>query len=204
MGTFGLTFDALRAANLKRIPLFKNGKGEIAHPPIVEHGEDCGLASLANRCGDSCKQLTVGSDWSLGEWVTAVTGELGELANLIKKVRRGDLKLDDARPELAKELADVACYLDILALQCGVDLGDAVVNKFNEVSKRIGVDVMLGDPVAALATIPRSAELIEVLRNMRTQSGGWDNCPFCRGEYPVLDGKDPFEWHGPNCLLRSV
>lgn len=118
-GTNGLTFNTLRGGNLARLPQFKNRKGETAHSKID------------------------GSDWSLGEWVTAVTGELGELANLVKKVRRGDMSLDEARPELAKELADVVIYLDILAFQCGVDLGKATIEKFNEVSERVGSNVVI-------------------------------------------------------------
>lgn len=136
-----LTFDQLRNANLARIPLFKNSKGEIAHPPMIKHGR---CNEFPFNCDKSCVPLTVGSDWSIADWVTAVTGELGEFANIAKKVRRGDLTMDEARASMAKELADVACYLDILALQCGVNLGDAVVEKFNEVSDRIGVDVKLG------------------------------------------------------------
>src|SRR5690606_19258820 len=65
-------------------------------------------------------------------------GELGEAANLLKKVDRGDLTLDEARPALARELADVQTYLDLLAHRLGVDLGDATVQKWNEVSERIG------------------------------------------------------------------
>ena len=34
-------------------------------------------------------------------------------------------------------------YLDILAMRAGVDLGDATVAKFNEVSERVGCDVMI-------------------------------------------------------------
>ena len=114
-----LTFDALRQANLTRIPLFKNGKGEPAHSEPD------------------------GSDWSLAEWCNAVTGELGEAANLIKKIGRGDLSLEEARLELGKEFADIQTYLDILAYQAGVDLGEATIQKWNEVSKRVGCNVRL-------------------------------------------------------------
>lgn len=126
--TSTLRFADLRNANLARLPLFKNGKGEPAH------------------------DTADGSDWSPGDWVMAVTGELGEAANIMKKLRRGDYTLDDrpkelkgdtVREALAKEFADVACYLDILSMQFGVDLGEAVRAKFNEVSRRIGVEVYL-------------------------------------------------------------
>jgi NTP pyrophosphatase (non-canonical NTP hydrolase) len=116
-----LTFVALRAANLFRLPLFTNAKGEPAHT-----NPD-------------------GSDWTPGEWSNAVMGELGEAANLIKKVRRGDLTMEEARPALAKEFADAVTYLDILAYQCGVDLGDATRAKWDEVSERVGLDIRMRD-----------------------------------------------------------
>jgi len=117
--TDGLTFNTLRGANLARLPQFKNKKGDPAHSEPD------------------------GSDWSLGDWCTAVTGELGEAANLIKKVKRGDLTLDEAREDISKELADVQTYLDILAFRCGIDLGKATMDKFNEVSKRVGSTVRI-------------------------------------------------------------
>ena len=117
--TDGLTFNALRGANKARLPQFKNSKGEPAHEK-----ED-------------------GSDWSLAEWMNAVAGELGEAANIIKKVRRGDLTLEEARPMLAEEFADIVTYLDITAMQAGVDLGKATQEKFNKVSKRVGSSVRL-------------------------------------------------------------
>lgn len=111
--TDGLTFNVLRAANEKRLPEFKNSKGDIAH------------------------SKSDGSDWSLTDWATAVTVEVGEACNIIKKIRRGDLTLEEARPALAKEFADVVIYLDLLAKQAGINLGSATIDKFNEVSDRV-------------------------------------------------------------------
>lgn len=121
-----LSFDALRFANVQRIPLFKNRLGGPAH------------------------SQPDGSDWSLGEWMNAVVGELGELANLLKKKQRGDFgdspeKAEWLQGEIADELADVQTYLDILAFRCGVDLGEATISKFNRVSNRVGADVYIGD-----------------------------------------------------------
>ena len=117
--TDGLTLNVLREANTRRLPQFKNAKGEIAHKKVD------------------------GSDWSLNDWLTAVTGELGEAANLLKKVRRGDFTLDEVREEIGNELADVVTYLDILAKQCGIDLGQATIDKFNAVSHRVGSDIYI-------------------------------------------------------------
>lgn len=114
--TDGLTFNTLRQANLQRIPTFRNAKGEE-----TDH-----------------------SKWGLCQWLTAVCGELGEAANLIKKIERGDFTLDEARAELAKELADTQTYLDLLAHAAGINLGRATIEKFNEVSKRIGSPVYIG------------------------------------------------------------
>lgn len=126
MSTSKLTFQILRLANATRLPLFKNSKGELAHD-------------------------TTGSDWSLLEWGGAMAGEAGELCNLLKKVRRGDLDINDkaVRAEIGKEIADVQIYLDLIAMQCGVSLAHATVAKFNEVSRRVGVEVYItcDDPV---------------------------------------------------------
>jgi Predicted pyrophosphatase len=115
----GLSFDTLAAANMARLPQFRNAKGELSHSEPD------------------------GSDWTPNDWMTAVTGEVGEAANVLKKVRRGDLSMDEARESLGKEFADIVTYLSILAMQCGVDLGDAVTNKFNEVSARVGSTVYI-------------------------------------------------------------
>lgn len=127
--TSSLTFAALRAANTSRLPLFRNPLGEPAHA------------------------RPDGSDWSLGDWCTATIGELGEAANILKKIRRGDLTLEQARPALAAELADVQCYLDHLASQAGIDLGEATVAKWNAVSERCGIGLRLraDDGLAAVA-----------------------------------------------------
>lgn len=118
-----LTFSQLRIANCHRLPLFKNARGERAHTEVD------------------------GSDWTPADWLTAVVGELGEAANIMKKIKRGDfapgVELDMAREALAFEFADVATYLDILAFQHGVDLGEAIREKFNMVSKRVDCKVVL-------------------------------------------------------------
>ena len=114
-----LTFDELRAANVRRLPQFKNRKGEPAH------------------------SAPDGSDWKLSAWCNAVLGELGELANLIKKIERGDMTLAEAYADVSDELADTQTYLDILAFRCGVNLGNATASKFNRVSDRVGSDVKL-------------------------------------------------------------
>ncbi len=117
--TTGLRLDALRGANAARLPTFRNKHGALAH-------------SKAD-----------GSDWSPAQWLQAVTGELGEYANIRKKFERGDLTAEEFQIAAAKELADVQTYLDLLAMQVGVDLGQATIDKFNEVSERVKSPVRL-------------------------------------------------------------
>jgi NTP pyrophosphatase (non-canonical NTP hydrolase) len=113
-----LNFKTLREANTKRLPLFKDKQGRICHMPD-------------------------GSDWSDAQWLQALVGELGEYANLKKKVERGDLTFEDAKDDLARELADIVTYIDLLAFRLNIDLGEAVRQKFNEVSNRIGVSIKI-------------------------------------------------------------
>ena len=114
-----LTFKQLREANVLRLPEFKNNNGRIAHTEPD------------------------GSDWSLGEWMCALVGEVGEAANLIKKIRRDDVRLEDVRADLADELADIQIYLDLLAFRAGIDLGQATIDKFNKKSFQVGCEVWL-------------------------------------------------------------
>jgi len=114
----GLKFEELRIANVTRLPQFKDKNGRICHLPD-------------------------GSDWSDAQWLNAITGELGELCNLVKKIDRGDYTKIELIDELCDELADIQTYLDITAFRLGVDLGAATRKKFNKVSERIDCDVRL-------------------------------------------------------------
>lgn len=111
--TDGLTFNTLRSANIARLPTFKNSKGEPAH------------------------SMPDGSDWSPAQWFQAVTGELGEYANIRKKFERGDINEEEFMTLAKAELADVVTYLDILAFRLGIDLGKATIEKFNFISDRV-------------------------------------------------------------------
>lgn len=81
--------------------------------------------------------------WSASDWMTAIVGELGEAASLIKMRNRerdglpGN-KFSPTQKQIADELADVLTYLDLLAAMQGIDLGRAAVQKFNETSERVG------------------------------------------------------------------
>ncbi len=82
--------------------------------------------------------------WTTADWSNALCGESGELANVVKKIRRhqtGAVNVGDPSPEdlvrmAADELADVVIYADLLADHLGIDLAKAVAIKFNRTSKK--------------------------------------------------------------------
>ncbi len=84
------------------------------------------------RCNKDIRPL---HDWTSLEWSACIAGEVGELCNFLKKIKRGD-KIP--KKELAHELADIVSYVDLTAASLDIDLGKAVKEKFNIVSKRHG------------------------------------------------------------------
>lgn len=121
-----LTFDAVRGQNFTRCRRW--------HPGYPDDG------------------------WTGADWSNAVCGEAGEMANIVKKLRRldthavggaqrGGPSMTELPPagdrerlmaDLADEIADVFCYLDLLAMFYGIDLPAAIISKFNRVSERQG------------------------------------------------------------------
>jgi hypothetical protein len=76
------------------------------------------------------------AQWTVADWSNAMCGEAGEAANIVKKIRRHDCGLqgtgDPSKEQLigmlAEELADIY----------DIDLGRAIIRKFNAVSRRQG------------------------------------------------------------------
>ncbi|MGK7753760.1 hypothetical protein [Roseovarius sp. C03] len=84
-----------------------------------------------------------------------LAGEIGELCNLVKKLHRhrgaiagnraaDPLVEDKLLAEIFEELGDALVSLDLLAMDLGLDLGPAAVEKFNRVSERVGIPVYIG------------------------------------------------------------
>jgi NTP pyrophosphatase (non-canonical NTP hydrolase) len=71
-----------------------------------------------------------------------MAGEVGEACNVIKKLARERMGIRGSRSslfDLAEELADVVICADLIAMHVGIDLGDAVKEKFNKTSAKIGL-----------------------------------------------------------------
>ena len=125
-----LSFQELRVANLERC-------NTVFHPVL---GID---------------------EWGSSDWAVALAGEVGEACDVVKKMRRKqgavgrttdlvhgrakDWDSEDMKNALAQELADVIIYADLLAARNGIDLGAAVIHKFNLVSGKVDSDVLLDE-----------------------------------------------------------
>lgn len=110
--------------------------------------------------------------WSLSDWFAAVTGELGEAANIVKKLNRirdgitpGLQASEHAlRSDFRDEIADVFIYLDLIAQSQGFSLEEAVRQKFNATSDKIGYRVKLGsdadEPKVVASPKPTATDIL--------------------------------------------
>jgi len=88
--------------------------------------------------------------WSTSDWFTATMGELGEAANVAKKLNRvrdgipGNKETpEELRLKLGRELADTFIYLDLLAQSIGINLSEVVMDTFDAKSEDIGYQIRL-------------------------------------------------------------
>lgn len=112
---------------------------------VVEQSPyDIYLISRTNR--ERCKRWHAdGEPWTAADWSNALAGEVGELCNFIKKVRRHETGLGEESyntPDLATlkeairdEIADVFLYLDLVAAHFRLNLYECIAPKFNRVSE---------------------------------------------------------------------
>lgn len=90
------------------------------------------------------------SGWSTSDWMTAMVGEVGEAANVVKKLNRvrdgvpgNKISAADLQDQLRKELGDVFVYLDLMCQSLGFSVADAAVEVFNAKSADIGYPISL-------------------------------------------------------------
>jgi NTP pyrophosphatase (non-canonical NTP hydrolase) len=89
--------------------------------------------------------------WSTSDWITAIVGELGEAANVAKKLNRvrdgirGNKESEaELRDSLRKELGDTFVYLDLLCQSLGFSVSDAATEVFNAKSIEICYPKVIG------------------------------------------------------------
>jgi len=62
----------------------------------------------------------------------SLTGEVGEMAGIIKKILRGDFSLNSSLPAISEECADIFAYLMKLCNQMNIDLEQAFLRKLEK------------------------------------------------------------------------
>lgn len=80
--------------------------------------------------------ITSSNPRDLEHLIVCMLGELGEFANILKKVVRGDVPYESVEQDLHEELTDVFIYLIKVAAQSGVDLEARFLAKLKENEKR--------------------------------------------------------------------
>lgn len=96
------------------------------------------LKGYVHQCVADSKRWFPDTSSDLGFHALAMVGEAGELANLVKKVLRGTISLEEARMELAEEAIDVFIYLSNIFALLGVDPDRVYAIKRAKNEKRFG------------------------------------------------------------------
>lgn len=65
-----------------------------------------------------------------------MVGEFGETSNLVKKVIRGDYKLNEIREELSEEVIDMFIYVIKLIYQLDIDVEEVYLKKMKKNEQR--------------------------------------------------------------------
>lgn len=88
--------------------------------------------------------------WSTADWFLATLGELGEAANVAKKLNRYRDNIPGNKEtkaileaKLKQEIGDTYIYLDLLAQSLGFSIEEAAVQAFNSKSEELGLQVYM-------------------------------------------------------------
>jgi len=107
---------------------------------------DLNFANLRDANYDRQQLWDIKNELSLAFRGNELAGEVGEACNIIKKLERERLGIKGSRStkkELADELADVIICVDLICMHLDINLAEAVKNKFNATSDKMGFGVKL-------------------------------------------------------------
>lgn len=68
--------------------------------------------------------------------MVCLMGEVGETANIVKKVYRGDFQLSDVKDQIEEEVIDILIYTLKLAYQLDINIEKVYENKMGKNEKR--------------------------------------------------------------------
>ncbi|WP_205836087.1 MazG-like family protein [Methylobacterium brachiatum] len=162
------------------------------------------IARQAEWCPDQVPDLSFRGN-ELG-------GECGEAQNVIKKLERERLGWRGSRAsldDLAQELADVVICADLCAVTAGIDLGAAVVAKFNATSEKVGLTTKLAPEARGMARagaamgagdLDRYQMAVQILTGIRGGNATGTTAEMLRAiadsaevVFPLVGGMQP--WH---------
>lgn len=155
--------------------------------------------------------------WSTSDWFLAIVGEIGEAANIAKKLNRyrdgipgNKMSKEELEAKLRQELGDVFVYLDLLAQSVGISIEDAAVEVFNAKSNELGCPIVIA---AALANSPQAAPGAQPPEKPCTCPGrsdvGWITNHYCvhhGGFYGkrAPDIQDQLKWSAQHEIARAI
>jgi NTP pyrophosphatase (non-canonical NTP hydrolase) len=135
----------------------------------------------------SARWMAGSPGWTTLEIAGELAGEVGELANLCKKLRRSEMgvpgnKISDEEllQQARGEIADVFIVLMLTASKLGIDLEDAVRETFNRKSEQMGFPERIDVPAlsderasASLAALTEVHEFYEFDATTEEQFDAW-------------------------------
>lgn len=118
--------------------------------------KDVTLRDIAHYHRQRNKLWHAGSEpWTLADWSNAAAGEMGEVCNVIKKIRRLQTGMKGAQlrnqgtdtselvDKVKGEIGGLIIYLLSLCDALQIDMTDAIRDEFNKVSDEQGFDVKI-------------------------------------------------------------
>ncbi|MDI1346318.1 MAG: MazG nucleotide pyrophosphohydrolase domain-containing protein [Pseudolabrys sp.] len=132
----------LKRSNVDRLDFEEAAKLKDIEDAL-RRGPCCDFAALRQANITRAKEFNPhGVDMGLPFAVLELAGEVGELANALKKVIRHEHGIVGGSNDLqavVDELADVIISADLVAMALNVDLADIVTRKFNATSEKHGL-----------------------------------------------------------------
>lgn len=108
---------------------------------------DIGIREIAEQHRARNRRWHTGAQpWTKADWGNALAGEVGEICNKIKKIRRIELghtgnqsaNVEPLVDDIRGELGGAFIYMLAVADSLGIDLADAIRDEFNLVSQQQG------------------------------------------------------------------
>lgn len=105
---------------------------------------------------DRCRRWHTIESWDINDWMVALSGEVGEAANIVKKMNRlrdhivgnpDEKDVYELRDKLLDELADAYIYLDLIFTYLDANKERRIALKFNKTSEKYNFPERMEVPI---------------------------------------------------------